>query len=117
MTKSIVLEKAIKFALRIVRLYKYLTEAKKEFVLSKQLLIAGTYIAKHVKAATQAEGRAGFVTNMNYAMQRASETEFWLLLLKEGEYIDVHEHESINGDCVELIRLLSAIVKTSKQDV
>lgn len=76
MSKSLVLEKAIKFALRIVKLYKYLTDEKKQFVLSKQILISGTYIAKFAKAATQSENRAGLASNMNFGLQRASETEF-----------------------------------------
>lgn len=116
MSKSIVLEKSIKFALRIVRLYKYLAEEKKEYVLSKQLLISGTFIAKHVKAATQSEDRVGFRSNMNIAMQRASETEFWLLILLEGDFLGVNEHQSINEDYVELIKLLSAIVKTTREN-
>lgn len=117
MNKSLVLEKAIKFPLRIVKLYKYLTEEKKEYVLSKQILISGSYIAKYAKAATQAEDRHGFTGNMNFAMQRASETEFWLLILKEGEFLETKEYDSINEDCVELIKMLTAIVKTSKQNV
>lgn len=117
MSKSLVLEKAIKFALRIVKLYKYLTDGKKEYVLSKQILISGTHIAKFAKAATQSENRAAFASNMNSALQRASETEFWLLILIEGDFLDRNEHESMNTDCVELIKMLSAIVKTSTQNV
>ena len=116
MSKSLVLEKAIRFALRIVKLYKYLSEEKKEYVLSKQILISGTYIAKFAKAATQSENRAGFASNMNSALQRASETEFWLLILLEGEFLDSNEHGSMNDDCVELIKILSAIVKTSTKN-
>lgn len=87
MSKNIVREKSIDFALRIVKLYKYLTDAKKEFVLSKQILLSGTNIAKHVIVAAQAEGRSGFLSNLSIAMQRAVETEFWLLLLREGEFL------------------------------
>ena len=88
MSKSLVLEKAIRFALRIVKLYKYLSEEEKEYVLSKQILISGTYIAKFAKAATQSENRAGFASNVNSALQRASETEFWLLILMEGKFLE-----------------------------
>lgn len=116
MSKSIVLEKSILFALRVVRLYRYLTDQNKEYVLSKQVLISGTFIANYVKAATQAEDRTGFRSNMNIAMQRASETEFWLLILHEGQFLGPNEHESINQDCLELIKMLTAIVKTSKQN-
>jgi four helix bundle protein len=117
MNKSLVLEKAIRFALRIVKLYKYLSEEKKEYILSKQLLISGTYIAKFAKAATQSQNRAAFAGSMNSALQRASETEFWLLILLEGEFLGNREHVSMNDDCVELIKMLSAIVKTTTKNV
>ena len=116
MTKSLVLEKAIRFALRIVKLYKFLSEEKKEYILGKQILLSGTYIAKFASAATQAENRAGFASNMNTARQRASETEFWLLLLHEGEFLGADAHRSLSSDCVELIKMLSAIVKTTSKD-
>ena len=117
MTKSIVLEKAIKFALRIVKLYRYLSEEKNEYVLSKQVLISGTHIAKFIKDATNAESRQVFSNDMQTALKRASETEFWLLILHEGEYLDDKAHKSINEDCVELIKMLTTTVKTSKENV
>jgi four helix bundle protein len=117
MSKSIALEKAIKFALRIVKLYKYLSEEKKEYVLSKQILLSGTYVARHVKEATQSESRQLFAGEMHTAMKRASETEFWLMILHEGEFLGDKEYNSINEDCVELIKILTAIAKTSKQNV
>ncbi len=117
MSKSIVLEKAIKFALRTVKLYKYLSEEKKEYVLSKQLLLSGTYVAKHAKEAVNAESRQFFGAEMHVAMKRALETEFWLMILHEGEFLGDKEYESINADCVELIKILTSIVKTAKQNV
>ena len=117
MSKSLVLEKAIKFALRIVRLYRYLSEEKHEFVLSKQVLLSGTLIAKFIKDATQAESRQFFSGDMQTALKKASETEFWLLILHEGEYLDDKAYNSINDDCVELIKMLTASVKTSKENV
>jgi four helix bundle protein len=116
MAKSIALEKAIKFALRIVKLYKYLTEEKKEFVLSKQMLVSGTYVAKHVKAATVAENRSKFGSEMFKGMQYASDTELWLFLLHEGEWLDQKYYDSINDDCVEMIRITSSIAKTSSDE-
>jgi four helix bundle protein len=117
MNKNIVLEKAIAFALRIIKLYKYLTEEKKEYVLSKQILISGTYIAKHAKEATQSDSKQSFAHEMQIAMKRANETEFWLMMLHEGEFLGDKEFESINDDCIELIKILTAIVKTAKQNV
>lgn len=116
MSKSIALDKAIRFALRIVKLYKYLSEEKKEYVLSKQILLSGTYIAKHAKDATRSESKQVFANEMHTAMKRASETEFWLLILHEGEFLGDKEYSSINEDCVELIKILTAIAKTSKQN-
>ncbi|MGB5012755.1 MAG: four helix bundle protein [Pyrinomonadaceae bacterium] len=116
MAKSIALEKAIQFALRIVKLYKYLTEEKKEFVLSKQMLVSGTFIAKHVKAATVAESRGNFGSEMFKGMQMASDTELWLFLLHEGGWIEDKYFESINTDCVEMIKLTASISKTSREN-
>lgn len=87
MSKSLVLEKAIKFALRIVKLYRYLTEEKHEYILSKQVLLSGTHIAKFIKDAMQAESKSVFSADMQTALKRASETEFWLLILHEGNFL------------------------------
>jgi four helix bundle protein len=116
MSESIARTKAIKFALRIVGLYKYLTEQKKEFVLSKQILLSGSFIAKHVIAALHARSKEGFSNEMYVALQKSLETDLWLLLLNEGEFINNEQHESMKCDCVEMIKLTSAISKTSHQD-
>ena len=116
MTNSIVLEKAIKFALRIVGVYKYLTEEKHEYVLSKQILLSGTFIAKHVKAALHASSRPGFSSEMYVALQKSLETELWLLLLKEAEFLSETQFASLNDDCVEMIKLTSSISKTTRNE-
>lgn len=115
-TESIVLDKAIKFALRIVKLYKFLTEEKREFVLSKQVLLSGTFTAKHVKAAFHGLSRQSFSMEMYAALQRGLETALWLLLLKEGEFLGEGQFESLNADCVEMIKLTSSISKTSREN-
>lgn len=99
-------KKAIKFALRVVKVYKYLTEEKRKFILSKQLLISATFIAKHIQNLLAPE--------MYVAMQRALDTELWLLL-HEGEFLSDNQYESLNDDCVELIKLTSSISKTSSE--
>lgn len=109
MSNSIALEKAIKFALRFVRLYKYLTDEKHEYVLSKQILLSGAFIAKHVKAALHSSSKTSFSSEMYVALQKALETELWLLLLKEGEFLGRKQFESLNGDCVEMIKLTSSL--------
>jgi four helix bundle protein len=100
MKNSIVLEKAIKFALRIVGLYKFLTEKQNEYVLSKQVLLSGSYIAKHAKAALHAQSKSGFSNEMYKALEKGLETELWLLLLKEGEFISEGQYNSLIDDCV-----------------
>ena len=117
MSKNPVLEKAIKFALRIVKLHLYLSEEKHEYVLSKQILLSGTHIAKYIKDANLAESKSFFSADMRTAVKKATETEFWLLLLHEGDFIDDKAYSSMNEDCVELIKMLTAIVKTSKENV
>jgi four helix bundle protein len=115
-SESIVLDKSIKFALRIIGLYKYLTEQKREFVLSKQILLSGAHIAKHVKAALHARTKQGFSDEMYRALEKGLDTELWLLLLNKGEFISHEMHSSLNTDCVEMIRLTSSISKTSHQN-
>ena len=116
MAESIVLSKSITFALRIIKLYKYLTEQKREYVLSKQILLSGTFIAKHVKAALHSRARQGFSSEMYVALQKGLDTELWLLLLCEGEFISREQFDSLNNDCVEMIKLTSSISKTSQDN-
>ncbi|HEX8734255.1 MAG TPA: four helix bundle protein [Pyrinomonadaceae bacterium] len=109
-----ILEKSFAFALRLVKLYKYLCEEKAEYVLSKAVLTSGTNVGKHVKEALSGETRQVFVGEMAVALKKASETEYWLELLRAADYLDEKAFASINGDCQELMRLLTSIVKTSK---
>jgi four helix bundle protein len=109
-----VLEKSYRFALRIVKLYKYLTEVRKEFVISKQMLFSGTNVGAHVKGAQEAESRAGFFHEMNAALQDASKCEFWLQLLHDGEFLEDKEFNSIHADCVELIKLTKKITEPTR---
>ena len=114
MPENPVREKSFAFALRVVNLAKYLEAEKREFVLSKQVLRSGTAIGALVREAEHAESKADFTHKMNIALKEANETLYWLELLHEGEYIDKASFESIRSDSVELIKLLAAIVKTTK---
>lgn len=78
MAENVILEKSYKFALRVVRLYKYLTDVRKEYIISKRLLADGTDLGAHVKAAQEAEGKGAFIHEMSAALQRSSRVEFWL---------------------------------------
>jgi four helix bundle protein len=112
--ENVVASKSYKFALRIVALYKWLCAEKKEFVLSKQILRSGTAVGALVKEAERAQSKADFLNKMNIALKEANETEYWLMLLKDSEYLSVEEFQSVHTDCEALLRLLASIVKTTK---
>lgn len=111
---NILLPKSYKFALRTINLYKFLSEQKKEFVLSKQLLRSGTAIGALIKEGEHAQSRADFLNKLNVALKEANETEYWLRLLKDSNVLSEKEFTSIYPDCCELIRLLISIIKTLK---
>ena len=111
---SIIRDKSKKFAVRIVKLYKYLCDEKREFILSKQLLRSGTSIGANVCEALDGQSKADFTAKMSIALKEARETEYWLELLKETDYLSEEEYASIQNDCSEAGKLLTAIVKTSK---
>jgi len=108
-----VIEKSKQFAVRIVRLYQHLSNDKREYVLSKQVLRSGTSIGANAHEAQRAQSKKDFVAKTCIASKEASETEFWLDLLHETGYIDQPLFQSISRDCSELIKLLVTIVKTS----
>lgn len=114
MKQNAVLDKSKAFALRIIRLYKYLCDEKKEFILSKQLLRSGTSVGANVKEAIRGQSKADFYAKMNISLKEISETEYWLELLHESEYMEKRHFESIYQDCQELIKLLVSITKTQK---
>lgn len=114
--ENIVMNKSYVFALRIIKLYKHLLAEQKEYVLSKQILRSGTAIGALVKEAEHAQSKADFINKMNIALKEANETEYWLMLLKDSDYLDERSFQSIHSDSSELIKLLASIVKTSKQN-
>ena len=113
-TDNVIVDKSKAFALRIIRLYKYLTETKKEFVLSKQVLRSGTSIGANVKEGIRGQSKADFYAKMNIALKEASETEYWLELLHESDYLtdQEKEFESLYQECQEVLRILMSITKT-----
>lgn len=114
MNENIIIEKSKSFALRIIKLYQYLNESKKEYVLSKQILRSGTSIGANAKEGVSAQSKADFYAKMYIAYKEANETEYWLELLHESGYIETNAFESIYADCKELIKILAAITKTQK---
>jgi len=113
--ENVLRDKSYGFALRIVKAYKYLVAEKKEFVLSKQLLRAGTSIGANVAEANQGQSRPDFISKLAIALKEAVETEYWLNLLRDSEYLTSEQTESLLTDCRELIRILTAAIKTTKR--
>ncbi len=116
MNRSIVEEKSFRFAVRIVNLFKFLSE-KKEFVLSKQILRSGTSIGANVCEALDAQSDKDFVAKMSIALKECSETMYWIRLLAETEYITPEQFDSIYKDANEIRKILISIVKTSKEKI
>jgi len=114
--RSIIGEKSLAYAIRIVKLYKYLYENKRETVLSKQLLRSGTSIGANTRESKNAQSRNDFLNKLNIALKEADETEYWLELLYQTEYLDEKEYQSIQKDTSELIKILTSIIKKLKED-
>jgi four helix bundle protein len=112
--ENVIAKKSYAFAIRIIRLYKFLIEDKKEFILSKQLLRSGTAIGALIKEAEHAQSKSDFLNKMNVALKEANETEYWLMLLKDTAYIGTKEFDSMKADCTEILKLLISIVKSTK---
>jgi four helix bundle protein len=104
--------KSYAFALRIIKLYKYLTAENKEYVLSKQVLRSGTAIGALISEAKFGQSKADFISKMNIALKEANETDYWLSLLKDSDYIDEKQYKSLNKEINELISMLASTVKT-----
>ncbi len=115
-TENIIVDKSKSFAVRIVNLYKYLCNEKKEFVLSKQLLRSGTSIGANVKEAIRGQSKDDFIHKMNISLKEASESEYWIELLFETDYIAEQQFDSIISDCRKLIKILTSIIKTGRKE-
>lgn len=111
---SAIHKKSYAFALCIVRSYKNLIEKHKEYVLSKQLLRSGTAIGALVQESEHAQSKADFINKLAIALKEANETEYWLRLLKDSEYINENAFISMHTDCKELISILVSIIKSLK---
>ena len=117
MEANVIKDKSFAFALRIVRLYQFLCEQKREFVISKQLLRSGTAVGALVREAEQAESKADFIHKMAIALKEANESEYWLDLLHQSAYLDDKNYHSIADDIKCLLKLLTSIIKTSKTTI
>ena len=109
-------EKCFHFAIRIVNLYKHLTDAKKEYTLAKQLLKSGTSIGANMAEAREAQSTADFISKHSIALKESRETEYWLRLLYATDYLTEAEYSSIIDDCQEVGKMLTATIKTTKEN-
>lgn len=114
---NIIMKKSKIFALRITKLYKYLSAEYREYVLSKQLLRSGTSIGANVYEATFAQTKAEFASKMTIALKEAKESQYWIELLTESDYLSEKEGKNILEDCQEIIYILLAICKTSYGEI
>ena len=117
MERNYLQNKSMDFSIRMVELYQKLSDEKHEYVMSKQVLRSGTSIGANVKEALRAQSRADFRAKMNIALKEASETEYWLELLHESDYITEEQFQSIIADNIEIIKILTSIVKNADNNV
>ena len=117
MKENVLKSKSFEFAIRIVKLYQFLCNDKKEFVLSKQILRSGTSIGAMVREAEHSKSKADFIHKLAIAQKEINETIYWLELLQAIDYLTQKEFESINADAIEIIKLITAIIKTTKASI
>ena len=113
---SIVLDKSLKFAVRIVKLHKYLVKEKKETIISKQIIRSGTSIGANANEAVYGVSKADFIAKLQISLKETAETEYWLRLLMLSDYITEQEGESLLNDCLEIKRILVSTLNTSKEN-
>jgi len=99
-----------------VNLYKYLIIEKKEFVLSKQLLISGTSVGAMIREAEFGQTKSDFIHKLSIAQKEANETQYWIELLFQTEYSTTEQFESLNQNIIEILKLITASIKTAKQN-
>lgn len=117
MTENVIICKSKQFALRIIRLYKFLNDEKREFILSKQILRSGTSIGANVRESKNAQSTPDFINKLSIALKEADETAYWLELLVESDIINDAQFKTLHNDVSEIIALLTSIIKTSKQKI
>ncbi len=114
---NILADKTIDFSIRIIRCYKYLTEEKNEYIISKQLFRSGTSIGANVHEAIQAQSKPDFINKLSISLKEASESSYWITLLQKTEFLDQKLYSSLKNDLDEIIRILISSIKTSKKGI
>ena len=114
--ENIIQEKSLQFAIRIVKLCKIIRNEKHEYELASQLLRSGTSIGANICESKNAQSKNDFINKLNIALKENDETEYWIRLLYKADILDKRCFDSIHNDCLEIIRLLTSIIKTSKDN-
>jgi len=114
MKENILSEKSHGFALRMIKLYKFMIQEHKEYVLSKQVLRSGTSIGANIEESIHAQSKTDFIHKLSIAQKEASETRYWLILLRDSDYLKKNLAESLLEDCEEIQKILTASIKTAK---
>ncbi|NJO00858.1 MAG: four helix bundle protein [Bacteroidia bacterium] len=117
MRENIIKDKSLRFAIRIVNLYKLLSGERKEFVMSKQLLRSGTSVGANIQEAQNGESKADFIHKLGIAQKETNETLYWLELLKETDYIAKEEFESMHSDATEILKIIRTIILNTKKNI
>ena len=113
MKESIIVDKSYAFALKIIQLYRFLKDESGEYLLSKQILRSGTSIGANVEEAQAAQSKKDFISKNSIALKEARETIYWLRLLKDSNYLP-EEYDVLIEECIELRKILTSIIKTSR---
>ena len=116
MGESVLKQKSYSFALKVIRVYKQTVADKKEYINSKQFLDSGTSIGALIREAEFAQSKADFISKMNIALKEANETEYWICLLRDSEFISIETAKDLFSDNQELLRMLISSIKTAKQN-
>lgn len=109
-------DKSVSFATRIVRCFQYLQDEKKEFIISKQVLRSGTSIGANIHEAIYGQSTADFISKLSIALKEASETSYWIVVLKNGGYLEESVYTSLKKDVDEIIRMLISSIKTTRKN-
>ena len=117
MSKGILIESSLKFSAKIIKLQQYLINQKKESIISKQIIRSATSIGANINEANYGSSKQDFIAKMHIALKECSETEYWIRLLKEAEYIDTNYEIDLLNDCLAIKRMLIASLNTIKSNI
>jgi len=114
--ENIIQQKSFAFAVRAINTYKFLTQEKKEFILSKQFLRSATSIGANIEEAIGGQSNADFISKISISYKESRETVYWLKLMKETDYLNENEANSLLQDASEICKILAKIKITMKKD-